>query len=120
MRCLFLLLALDSLAQAAAPATVRGKAMTPERFRKLADQWAQETAFLSSPPGIARHPAALEILAAGAEALPLLMAEVEAGRELPAMWLLPQVAGTDPVPASDRGKIDRMASAWLAWWKARK
>jgi hypothetical protein len=34
------------------------------------------------------------------------------------VWALPDITGTDPVPASDRGNISKMSEAWVRWGRA--
>ena len=32
-----------------------------------------------------------------------------------AFWALEAITGENPVPAADRGKVQKMADAWVAW-----
>src|SRR5438552_2735228 len=77
-------------------------ALTPEqrqsierKFRDLASQWAELTAYRSNMGG--------------------LLCELE--RKPSASWfgLLAAITGIDPVPAELAGNVDAMAGAWLDW-----
>ena len=88
----------------------------PETFRQLADQWEEETAYLSSPSQIKTHPAYETIIGMGASAVPLILERLEAqGRR----WLpaLRAITHADPVPPEDRGNAEAATAAWLAWGK---
>ncbi|NJR70906.1 MAG: hypothetical protein HC771_21415 [Synechococcales cyanobacterium CRU_2_2] len=85
-----------------------------QRFRKLADQWKQETKGISSTTQLAMHPAYQQIIGMGQDVVPLLMKELEAksGRWF---WALKSITGEDPVPPEQRGRTREMTEAWLAW-----
>lgn len=85
-----------------------------ERFRDLVRQWKTAIEFSSSTTEMVMHPAYQQIIGMGKDALPLLFAEL---RRKPDhwFWALKAITGADPVPPADRGKIHRMAQAWLAW-----
>ena len=87
-----------------------------ERFQQLAGVWRRAVAPLSSVSEITRHPAYQEIIALGAEVVPLLLRELE---QRPDDWFaaLHAITGAAPIPPEDRGKIDRMAAAWVRWGK---
>ncbi|MBL8793569.1 MAG: hypothetical protein JNM56_06680 [Planctomycetia bacterium] len=85
-----------------------------ERFQELRRQWKEDTLYLSSITDIALHPAYQRIIGMGREALPLIFAELRRGTDH-WFWALKAITGADPVPAADRGKMPRMAAAWLAW-----
>ncbi len=89
-----------------------------QRFRRLEQTWKADTAFLSSDEEIVSHPAFQEIIRMGDAVVPLLLRDLQ---ERPRLWVwaLPQITGTDPVPAADRGNIAKMSAAWLSWGKAR-
>lgn len=84
------------------------------RFQDLRRQWKEETLFSSSITEIATHPAYQQIIGMGRDALPLIFQEL---RREPDhwFWALKAITGEDPVPAADRGKLPRMAAAWLTW-----
>lgn len=89
-----------------------------DRFRELVCQWKEATEFTSSSTEMVMHPAYQQISGMGPAALPLLIVEL---RRDPDHWFaaLKSISGDDPVPAQDRGKVQRMTEAWLAWGEKR-
>ena len=85
-----------------------------ERFRQLADQWEDETMYLSNPNQIAQHPAHREIIHVGIAAVPLILDRLQR-RGGHWFFTLRAITGTDPVPPQDRGNVPKMTSAWLSW-----
>lgn len=85
-----------------------------DRFRELVRQWKEGTEFTSSTTQIVMHPAYQQIIGMGKVVLPLLIAEL---RRKPDhwFWALKAITGEDPVPPANRGKVRRMAQAWLEW-----
>lgn len=83
-------------------------------FERLAAQWKQDTAHLSSPIMIAEHRAYQEIIGMGMDAVPLILRDLQ---ESPSQWFLAlrSIAGESPVSPEDRGDVDAMAAAWLDW-----
>lgn len=87
-------------------------------FAMLADQWRAQTAHLSSITAKITHPAYLRIIGLGPEAIPLVLARLEAE---PAYWFaaLRSLTGHDPVRPEDAGRFRIMREAWLAWGRDR-
>jgi hypothetical protein len=87
-----------------------------QRFRRLANTWLSESAFVSSSGNVVAHPAFQEIVEMGPAVIPLLLRELS---KRTGHWhrVLRRVTGIDPVPFSDRGNIDKAADAWLRWGK---
>ena len=85
-----------------------------ERFRKLADQWEDETKYLSNPHQMARHPAYQEILRMGIAAVPLILDRM---KDRGGHWFstLRTITAADPVAPQDRGNVPAMTSAWREW-----
>jgi len=85
-----------------------------QRFRELARQWKDGTRYTSSTTDMVMHPAYQQIIGMGRDALPLLFAAL---RHKPDhwFWALKAITGEDPVVPADRGKVRRMAQAWLDW-----
>ena len=85
-----------------------------ERFRQLADQWEDETKYLSNPHQMAGHPAYQEILGMGIAAVPLILDRM---KDRGGHWFstLRAITAADPVPPQDRGNVPAMTSAWLEW-----
>ena len=88
----------------------------PETFRQLADQWEEETAYLSSPSQIQSHPAYETIVGMGAPAVPLILKRL---KDQGGHWFstLRTITAADPVPPQDRGNVPAMTAAWLEWGK---
>jgi hypothetical protein len=85
-----------------------------DRFSELARQWREANEFVSSTTDIVMHAAYQQIIGMGPEVLPLIFAEL---RRRPEQWFwaLKAITGDDPVAPADRGKIQAMTQAWLAW-----
>ncbi len=83
-------------------------------FQRLATEWKQETAHLSSPEMIAAHRAYQEIIGMGKNAIPFILRDLE---DSPSQWFwaLRSIVGESPVRPEDRGDVDAMAAAWLEW-----
>src|SRR5947209_16333291 len=87
------------------------------RFAELAETWRRETAPISSTTELAMHPAYQQIIGMGPAAVPLILRELE-DRPGHWFWALKAITGADPVAPEDRGRVRRMARAWLDWAKA--
>jgi hypothetical protein len=87
------------------------------RFAVLAERWKMETGHLSNFSHRAEHPAYQEIIAIGAPVVPFLLKELKT-RPAGWFWALHEITGADPVPEHCRGRLDKMADAWLAWGKS--
>jgi hypothetical protein len=85
-----------------------------ERLRRLEAVWTAETGYLSSYTEIVKHPAFQEIVRMGKAIVPLMLRDLETRPRL-WVWALPQITGTNPVPASDAGNIAKMSEAWIRW-----
>jgi len=88
------------------------------RFDALVAQWQNDTRPLSSTTAMERHPAYQEIIAMGSEAIPLLLRQLQ--RE-PDFWFsaLHILTGENPIKPEHRGKVSKMAAAWVQWGKER-
>lgn len=87
-----------------------------QKFQALAVTCRSETAHLLSTTQMGVHPAYQEIIGMGPPVIPLLL------RELGNMpdhwfWALKAITGVDPVLQSERGRVKKMAEAWLRWGK---
>src|SRR5260370_34023296 len=80
------------------------------RFRELVRQWKEATVFLSSVHDMVGHPAYLQIIGMGKEALPLLVDEL---RREPDHWFvaLQAITGTNPIPAAVQGNVQKMTQS---------
>lgn len=84
------------------------------KFRGLVARWKEATGHFSSPNDIAIHPAYQQIIGMGPDALPLIFQELR-DRGGNWYWALKAITGEDPVPETDRGKVQLMKRAWLKW-----
>jgi hypothetical protein len=87
------------------------------KFRQLAGIWRAETSYLSSSTALTNHPAYQEIIGLGPAVVSLLLRELE---QRPGQWFnaLHALTGADPMDPADRGKVRKIAEAWLRWGKA--
>lgn len=109
---------LNSIVKDKALAASGGRASRRERFETLSNQWRRDTQFLSSPTDIAMHPAYQAIIGMGADALPLILQELE-NHSGYWYWALKAIANEDPVPPKHRGSVKQMRKAWLQWGRAK-
>ena len=85
-----------------------------DRFQRLAAEWRRDVGPLSSVSKITQHPSYQAIIALGRDVVPLILRELE---RQPDHWFaaLRALTGADPVAPEDRGRMDRMAAAWIHW-----
>jgi len=88
------------------------------RFERLATAWKAETRFCSSILEISTNYSYQQIIGMGGVAIPLILAEM-ARQPDHWFWALKAITGENPVPESDRGDLQKMTQAWLAWKRAR-
>ena len=83
---------------------------------ELASAWLADTATHSNPAIIARHPAYAQIVAMGAQAIPLILEEIAHERNRP-HWFqaLNEITGMTPAPEETWGKVEQVAASWLEW-----
>jgi len=87
-----------------------------QKFYSLASTWIEETSFLSSAKEMAMHPAYQQIIGMGKDVIPLILWQLEKNPNH-WFWALKAITGEDPVKPEDRGKVGKMAEAWLKWGK---
>ena len=83
-------------------------------FAHLAKKWKRETWFHSSVTDKCMHPAYLQIIGMGKDAVPLILSELKqhGGHWF---WALRAITGANPVADEYRGQMDKMTEAWLKW-----
>ena len=88
-----------------------------ERFLELADQWENETVFLSRTDLAAKHPAHQEIINMGEPIVPLILQRMKSQG---GHWFhaLHEITNANPVQPADRGNVPAMQEAWLKWGEA--
>lgn len=91
---------------------------TASKFGRLAKQWKKETAHVSSNSQRAVHPAYQRIIGMGEAAIPFLLHELDREPD-DWFWALNTITEADPVPARARGKMERIARAWITWGRKR-
>ena len=93
---------------------------TPEEreFVRLAEQWRAETQHLSSAEQIASHPAYQRIIGMGAPVVALILQELKR-RPAPWFWALHAITCANPVGEAERGRLPKMAEAWIRWGRER-
>ncbi len=84
------------------------------RFYNLAETWRADLKDISSVTQAALHPSYQQIIGMGEKVLPLILRELE-DKPLYWFWAVKAITQTDPVPAQDKGKIQKMKDAWLRW-----
>ena len=93
-------------------------------FERLAAEWKQETAHLSSMSMIAEHGAYQEIIRMGKEAIPLILQDLEeiAGTVVFGAQVQVSVRTRESPVArdEDRGDVEAMTAAWLDWGRNRR
>lgn len=99
-------------------ADANGARATEQRFQELSRQWKEATLVTSSITEMATHPAYQQIIGMGQDALPFILAELRCQPDH-WFWALRAITGEDPVPDGDRGKLERIAQAWLEWGRRR-
>jgi hypothetical protein len=87
-----------------------------ERFSRLASEWKQETAHISSMTALVMHPKYQNIIGMGPSVLPILFRELQENPDY-WFWALRAITEEDPTTPEDAGNLERMAKAWLAWAK---
>ena len=90
-----------------------------ERFRRLADQWKEESQFMSNTAQMVLLHSYLGIIGMGPPAVPLILEELQ--RE-PDHWFraLEAITQENPVPPEAAGRVEMMAQAWIDWGKQKE
>ena len=89
-----------------------------ERFHRLAEEWKQQSRYLSNTAQIALLRPYQRIIGMGPAAVPLILRELEA-EPAPWFWALEAITEQDPVPPEAAGRVQIMAEAWLEWGRGR-
>jgi hypothetical protein len=94
----------------------RTDASIRERFRRLADEWKDQSRHLSNTAQMAMLKPYQRIIGLGLPAVPLILEELQ--REPDQwFWALESITEQNPVPADAKGKVRLMAQAWIDWGK---
>ncbi len=87
-----------------------------EQFRKHAEKWERETAFMSATPMRVMHESYQSVMAMGPEVVPLMLRDLQKTHRH-WFWALRHLTGHDPVSSKERGNVESMANAWIKWGK---
>lgn len=85
-------------------------------FLELAERWRRETGMLSIVSKMSFHPAYQRIIGMGQPVVPLILRDLEQEPDH-WFWALQSITGENPVLPEQRGNLELMAAAWLAWGK---
>ncbi|WP_230968274.1 hypothetical protein [Nostoc sp. WHI] len=85
-----------------------------DTFIKLGLQWRSETKHMSLMSDIILHTAYQQIIGMGTDAVPLILEELSREPEH-WFWALRSITGANPIKPEDRGRLKKMAEAWLDW-----
>lgn len=85
-----------------------------ETFIKLGLQWRSETKHMSLMNDMILHTAYQQIIGMGRDAVPLILEELSREPEH-WFWALKSITGANPIKPEDRGRLKKMAEAWLDW-----
>jgi hypothetical protein len=87
-----------------------------DRFRRLADEWKQQSKYLSNTAQMAMLRPYQRIIGMGQVVVPLILQELQ--REPDQwFWALEAITDENPVPAEAAGNVRMMASCWIDWGK---
>lgn len=84
------------------------------KFETLANQWKENTKFLSSIDSIVNDSSYKQIINMGEDAIPFILEDLS---KTSSYWFyaLKEISGEDPVDNKYRGQIDKMTEAWISW-----
>jgi hypothetical protein len=83
-------------------------------FERLAAQWRRETRHLSLMSDIVLNTAYQQIIGMGQPAIALILQDL---KQQPDhwFWALRSITGENPIQPEERGRVAKMAQAWLEW-----
>ncbi len=85
-----------------------------QTFQRLAKEWKEETAHLSSMTKLVMHPKYQSIIGMGPAVLPVLFRELQKNPDH-WFWALQAITGEDPARPEDIGEVRKMTETWLKW-----
>jgi hypothetical protein len=84
------------------------------RFADLASRWRRETGHMSLMSDVVMNTAYQQIIGMGTPVVGLILQDLK--REPDHwFWALRSITGENPVDQGDRGRVGKMAEAWLEW-----
>lgn len=84
------------------------------KFQRLAKEWREETAHVSSMTDLVLHPRYQNIIGMGTAILPILFRELQREPDY-WFWALNAITEEDPTNPEDAGDLPKMTEAWLKW-----
>ncbi len=96
----------------------RTSSETRNRFRRLADEWKQQSRILSNTAQMAMLKPYQRIIGMGWEAVPLILEEL-ARHPDQWFWALESITEENPVPAEAAGFVRLSADSWVTWGRER-
>jgi hypothetical protein len=98
----------------AVPQMTMSEAALEAKFHRLASQWKQETAHLSSMTQMILNRNYQSIIGMGPAILPILFRELQK-QPNHWFWALTAITEENPVADEDAGNLEKMTRAWLDW-----
>jgi hypothetical protein len=85
-----------------------------QRFADLAARWRRETGHMSVMSDVVMNTAYQQIIGMGTPVVGLILQDLKQEPDH-WFWALRSITGENPVDQGDRGRVGKMAEAWLAW-----
>jgi hypothetical protein len=85
-----------------------------ERFQRLAQQWIEESALMSSVTDMVMLASYQKIIGMGWAAVPLILEDLKL-QPRHWFWALRAITDIDPIPQEDAGNVKKMAEVWVNW-----
>jgi hypothetical protein len=96
------------------PAQILAREGHRERFQRLAEEWKDQSRYLSNSAQMALLRPYQRIIGMGLPVVPLILEELQ--REPDQwFWALEAITEENPVPAEAAGIVKLMAQAWVDW-----
>ena len=88
------------------------------RFRRLAEEWKQQSRILSNTAQMAMLKPYQRIIGMGWDAVPLILEELTRHPDQ-WFWALESITEENPVPAEAAGFVRLSADSWVTWGRER-
>ncbi len=95
---------------------VSDKVEARQRFRRLANEWKENSRYLSNTAQMAMLRPYQQIIGMGFPVVPLILEELQRDPDQ-WFWALEAITAENPVPPEAAGKVRLMAHAWIEWGK---
>jgi len=94
--------------------------MTDKEFAEHAEKWEHDTSFMSSTTQIMAHPSAKEIINAGLDVVPCIIAHYQVSASVRWDIALQEIIGVCPYSKKNRGYVLSNRNSWVVWWRKNK